>query len=397
MLPWVKLELYPRIIWADALFLIWGILLYAQWTSRQRPLWKPPWPLPAFGLLLAIWDVALLASGLNAHHFRVYAFETAGYLYLTGLSWLLAYTLSTSSTALKAIMRALIVGLISTLVFGLIGIANAVLLGSFSPIFYNNAHKLIATFEYPNQLSGFLTFLLPVAGAQLLHSRALKARLLYGGIVLVILVEIAASGSRGGMVSALFGLGLILAHAFLKLRLRWIALGGTLMIGFTVAIVYLRSSIWVINRALSALQAVASGEITDPFRLKNWGIALQLFNRFPLTGYGVANVALDFGHETHNTYLAVAAETGAWGLLAFLGLLTFVLFLAWQNVRWVKRAPQWHRWALGLWFGLLVELLNATQHHVLRTRHLWVAFALVVALNAILRREQSRRVGERTA
>lgn len=385
LLPWVKLELYPRIIWADALFLLFGGMVVLQGVLLRYSFHAPK-IIMLFGALIAFWITAVIASGWRVVYISAYTFETMVYLYVGLLSWLLAYTMTFSEKVFQSAFKALMVGFIIVLTFGGIGLLEVLLFGRFSPLFYSKARKLIAVFKFPNQLAGFLVLFFPIVIMQSLHARSWKERLFYGGWALLTLIEIVASGSRTGLVAAFFGLGLCVLFALSRLHLRYIMLVGVLTVGLGLAVAYLEPHIQVIHRAFSALQLVLHGEITDPFRRENWRIALQIFKRFPFTGYGVANVALDYGYEPHNTYLAVAAETGVLGLFAFSALLAFVLVLAWHNTRLVKYAPQWFGWAYGLWFGLLAEMLYATQHHILRTRHLWVTFGLIVALNVWLRR-----------
>ncbi len=384
-IPWVKLELYPRIIWADALFLFFGGMVFLQWTLQQRP-FRASKLFILFGAIITFWIMAVIVSGWRVVHVKAYVFETIAYLYLALLSWLLAYTIVSSAKLFQRAFTTFTVGFIIVLMFGGIGLLDAFLFGRFSPLFYNEARKLIATFKFPNQLAGFLVLFLPVVVMRSLYARYRKERWFYGGWTLLTLIEIVASGSRSGLVAAFFGLGLCVLFALSKLRLRYIMSVSALTMGFGLAVIYLEPHIRVIHRAFSALQLLFHGEITDPFRRENWRLALWLFERFPITGYGIANVALDYEYEIHNTYLTVVAETGLFGFFAFSSLMAFILVLAWHNTRLVKYAPQWFGWAYGLWFGLLAEMLYATQHHILRTRHLWVTFGLIVALNVWLRR-----------
>jgi O-antigen ligase len=71
------------------------------------------------------------------------------------------------------------------------------------------------------------------------------------------------------------------------------------------------------------------------WRVDYWGDALDLAAINPLTGIGLKNVsvALDEGAQPHNDYVRVAVELGAIGLLAFLGYLATLTYVARQAVR----------------------------------------------------------------
>ncbi len=382
-LPWVRLEIYPRITWTDAIFLMaFGVFVSRSILTSKSPHMEQS--ARVYGLLLMLWIVAVLASGMNVRHVAPFLFETIGLVYLAGMSWFLAYQVSTLS-AWRRLWRALAVGLAGCIGFGAIGVASS-LLGFWAPIFYNNAQKLTSTFKNPNQLASFLVLFIPWLWEEVIHSNSLKQRVLYSLWLLIVLLELLSTGSRTGAVAAFVGLTLSIGWSFVQGQARSLIAGSGLFVGTMLLALRFRASIAVIQRSVLGLDALFSGQVTDAFRHHNWYIALQLFSRHLVSGYGVANIAIDYGYEIHNTYLAVLAGTGLLGAVTFLILIGYVIYLAWENVRWTRYLPMWRNVARGLFLGLLSELLFATQHLMYRERHLWVWFAFVVAFHASLQR-----------
>ena len=93
-LPWVMLEVRPRVIWMDVLFVFWAASALWGW-HRCRPLPGLPKPVFEYGLLLLFWISAILLSGLFVSHREAYLFEATGLIYLAILSWPSAYVTGT--------------------------------------------------------------------------------------------------------------------------------------------------------------------------------------------------------------------------------------------------------------------------------------------------------------
>jgi len=382
-LPWVRLEVYPRITWADVAFAgAFGVFLgRALWTHKVP---RPKTWVWGYGFLLLFWVMAVLFSGMNVPHVSPFLFDVAGLLYLSGMSWFLAYRVGNPQTLSRA-WNAFLIGLWTCMAFGLVGIILG-MQGTWPSWFYSHARKLTATFKYPNQLANFVALFVPWLWGESMRADSTRRRLWYSLGLFLALVEVLATGSRTGTVVALVGLALSVGWSVLQGQRRSWIVGGSLLVGAMLVNWISHSSFRVIRRSLTGISAVFTGQVTDAFRYHNWHLALDLFAQHILKGYGIANIAVDYGYEIHNTYLAVLADMGILGTLAFIFLVLYVTYLAWENVRWARVVPEWRGMAQGLLLGLLGELLFATQHLIYRERHLWVWFAFVVALHAALKR-----------
>lgn len=88
--------------------------------------------------------------------------------------------------------------------------------------------------------------------------------------------------------------------------------------------------------------------------------------------------------ELHSDYLSFLVERGVLGfagLLFLLGAIGSKLRSAWRHARDELE----RRWVLGLCGMFAFVLVDAVSHEVMHYRHLWVAFALVVAQERLLR------------
>lgn len=389
LLPWIKLEIYTRVVVADFLMLISGII-FALYVVQQGRLPKAPPALSVYGSGLLLWIVAVLLSGIDVLHIKPYLFDATALIYLASLSGFLAYTLQSLEDVYWAWSR-IYLGLQLCLVFSLVGLFFG-LQGQWPSLFYSNARKLISTFKYPNQLAGFLVLFVPWLWEAWMRARTRKARWFYGLTFLVLMSSLLATGSRTGAVVAAFGLMLSMGWSLIQGHLRPVLVGSLFAGAALVTANLLAPSIPVIQRAFHGFQMALTGQITDTFRHHNWALALHLFAQHPFQGYGIANIAVDFGYEIHNTFLAVPAEMGLVGSLALFSLYGYTLYFGWQNIRLSRDIPKARSLAQGLLFGLISEWLFATQHLMLRSRYLWVWMALIVALYSALHQERNTYV-----
>jgi len=389
VVPWVKLELRPSISIVEVLFIFLVSAILIQ-SLVERSILPSHVIREDFGLVIAVWLIAVLCSGLNVPHPRSYLFEAGGMFYLGALSIVVAIISALGTRMFQRVIHWLTYSVVIVAIVSLVGIAKVVITGHYDLFFYSNAAKLIATFKYPNQLAGFLVLFLPLAWELLLGNRGSR-RVAYGLLLLVMLGGVAASGSRSGLAAIGLIMGIYFAWYLLRGNVK-IVLGLAMAGGVTIALIYsLESHIGAIARGLTVLNTIlVQGHVTDSFRLRNWSNALVIFQAHPVAGYGLGNICRDFVYEVHNTYLSILAEMGLIGAVALILLLGYILYISYQNTRLVRIMPQWDPYARGLFMGLVAECIYATQHVMIRSRHLWLVFGLVIAMNTLLRRAKKR-------
>jgi putative inorganic carbon (HCO3(-)) transporter len=185
-------------------------------------------------------------------------------------------------------------------------------------------YRVTSVFSHPNQLAGFLAVLIPVAAVLARHFSRRWLRAAAGALVVLGLIAVVITYSRG----ALMGL---LALPLLALRnpRSWPLLAAGL-----VAIALLAPGGW--RERVENAGNLRAPEIAT--RVDIWTAATDAFEQRPLLGWGLNNfptayVSLerpgrsflgngqfDVPPTAHNLYLNVAAEQGLLGVAALLAL-----------------------------------------------------------------------------
>ena len=392
LIPWVKWEIFHRITVTEVVFCVLAVFFSIQ-LGKGRIRISTHLLHKGFVFVLSIWLFAVLLSGVHAPHLSSYLFEVGGMLYLSSLGLLSALLITLDDKLLNRALRWTVWSVVLVGVICVIGMAKGYTAGFFDRFFFNETHKLIASFKNPNQLAGYLVLFLPVLWELLWASRG-KKRIGYALLCLAILASVAASCSRAGIaVVALLAVGYSvwsLARRKYKQVLTLMS-AGIVLIGVICLLVFSLGDVFESIPAGDAFRSLfasslCQGQVIDSFRVENWNNAIRLFQQFPVTGYGVGNVWIDYGYEIHNTYLSTLAEMGIIGGIALLALFGYIAFIAYQNVKIATRLrPTWTPYARGLFAGLVAYYIFATQHMMLRSRHLWLVFGLVVAMNGLLR------------
>lgn len=391
LIPWTKLEIFPRITVAEIFFGLLAASLVIQ-LARSK-IRVPALPLArAFVSVLCLWVLASLFSGLHARHLTSYLFEAGGVVYLSLLGLMIAFISGLHEENLGNALRWTVYSVILVIAVCVIGVVKGYVSGFGDLFFFNYVSKLIATFKNPNQLAAFLVLFLPVLW-ELLWTSEGKKRFGYGFLCLAGLLAILASGSRTGVaVTSIIIACYTIYYVASRQRKKALVLVSTVVVLIGVAFLLAgapgTSEVWGSQDILSLFRrGVLAGQFTDSWRAENWSHALRLFRQFPITGYGLGNVWIDFTSEIHNTYLSVLAEMGIVGAVAILSLFGYIGFVAFRNIRLATYCrATWRPYARGLFAGLVGVYIFAIQHVIIRNRHLWVVFGLIMAMNVLLRR-----------
>jgi putative inorganic carbon (hco3(-)) transporter len=177
-------------------------------------------------------------------------------------------------------------------------------------------------FGNPNDLAVCLNMLLPLAVVLGMTSRGIR-RLIFLGGALVMFAGIIFTYSRGGF------LGIIATFLFMLWKLSKRKRGRTMVL----AIVLIAAILPVLpgtyrQRVLTIFESDSdkTGSSHERKELLMYGISLAVSH--PIIGIGMGNFAhySPHGMVAHNSYVEIAAELGAFGLLAYL-LVILVPFL----------------------------------------------------------------------
>jgi len=209
------------------------------------------------------------------------------------------------------------------------------------------------TYISPNNLSGLLAMLLPLALAYLLVGKVnIIARILLAYAALAMAAGLAVTFSRGGYIAAAAGLMLLLIILLGHGNHRWKAallLMLMLVAGGFFTKHYLSSTLGYMRRVANpedkGALVVVDGS-TDS-RLMMWGSAVRMWQDHPWFGVGPAHFDYRFREyrpeaiqarpdRVHNDYLNLLTDWGVVGgvmVLAGMGIFIFWLGKTWPHVR----------------------------------------------------------------
>jgi len=396
MIPWLKLEIMPRFSVAEPIFVAIIFILFVQNWSGSRALSASSVPTTKYFFVISFWATAILLSGYGAAYESAFLFESAGMVYLAFLSLLAIVIAAESEMSFDEVMRWVKVSVCMVVAVGVCGILYKTIAGGPTLFFYSNAGKLISTFVAPNQLASFLILFFPLILEEVLRNGSWTRKFFFVVVLLGMTACVLGSGSRTAVAAVIFGTGLYGLIYMLRMNFKVLVLGAAAVVAGCFGIPLLIAQNWVGQRALSVLsiETIQNG-LTDIWRLQNWSTGIEIFLQNPLVGFGLGNVHIINQYEIHNTYISVLAEMGIVGGIATALLLGYLLICLLQNLRissWLhdERLGSLSR---GLFVGVSMFLVFATQHQMLRNRYFWLVIGLVVALNVLLKlRYRTERV-----
>jgi O-antigen ligase len=239
----------------------------------------------------------------------------------------------------------------------------------------------------PNHFAGFVELLLPM-GMALLAMRGVRRDLipLAGLFTLLPIGALIMSGSRGGILSFLFEIALLLFVAW-SLRARKSRLGtlGFFVLAALALIAWLGS-----GRAVEKFSHVRAGEVTLARRWSMVKGATDIFLAHPIVGSGVGTLVLAFPqHENmydarvvdhaHNDYVEILADTGILGGLCALG---FLIWLFRQGIARIE-SEQGH-FSRAYHVGALIACSGILMHSFVDFNLHITANYLLFLVNAVL-------------
>jgi O-antigen ligase len=302
-----------------------------------RRLWQgePLLPGSALDLPIAVLLVVAAASWLSS----IYRDATVWAL-LRLLLYVAAFYLSLGMTESRRQTRRLIQTIVGMgVIVSFLGLVQYS--GAPFPAFWNNdaSSGLSSTFVNYNHLAGYLAMILILGLGVVLH-RTTESVAIWTGALLLILVALCLSLSRGAWIGAFVAVEFTLVLSMLRrkmsrFKITILAFGLLLAAGITI----LGS-----NPAIERIQTLKSPENTDlADRIVVWGGCADLIKKFPLLGTGLGTFPWSFTEvrpagitgrwrEAHNDWVQIVTELGLpvllpllWGVITLFrtGLLSF--------------------------------------------------------------------------
>jgi O-antigen ligase len=293
---------------------------------------------------------------------------------------------------LRLLLSAYIAGAALTAVVGLSG---ATAQDSAS---YGTTARLSGGIGDPNELAAILLPALVVGAFSLTVLRGLLARLLLAGSVLLFLVALLLTQSRGAIV----GVGVVFAAALIFAGpVRGRAIAVMLVIAGLGVLYYV---LIAPPEALSRITQFSAGGGTG--RTDLWAVAVRMFTDHPLIGvgsgnfpvvepvYALANLditridfVVDRPHIAHNTYLQSLSETGVIGGIGLLLVFVTALAIAWRAARSLAgtRLLSLEVTTRGLIVGTIGTFAAFSFISALYDKQLWVLLGLLAGSATLAR------------
>ncbi|MDW8320380.1 MAG: O-antigen ligase family protein, partial [Armatimonadota bacterium] len=232
----------------------------------------------------------------------------------------------------------------------------------------------------PNDLAAYILMLFPLCYYLFFNDPKRWLRLVYGSAMVMILVAVVLTGSRGGFLGLVVLLFLLWLFSKRKILGAFVGLAVFGAVWFTAPAEY-RERI----RSITNYEQDESAMNRVEYRKA----AIRMFKRNPLTGIGFKNYpdfAREFGapgsQTTHNMYYLVLGELGGLGLIVFLTIWLKSL----KAARQLARAPNWvlHALGMGAFIGLLDLMVTGYFLSISYYPYQYILMALVAAAQAHL-------------
>jgi O-antigen ligase len=298
-----------------------------------------------------------------------------GYFQEMMIVWLV-WEFAESAGDLRALLRAYVAGSWVLAVLTLANFATAEAVAE--------QIRFAATGQDPNDVARFLNMGFPLAALLVNSERRWPWRLLAVGYLLVGLVAVLLTASRGGFLAAvvaLTGSGVLLAYGHPKR-----VMAGALALPPLAALLW-----WIVPRGSFERLATINEQLQGGGLNQRWNIwtaGWHAFVKAPLFGTGAGSFVSAAGlspiDTAHNTALSIAVDGGLVGLF----LATAIVAVAIWSIT-LTRGPL--RWAMAL--ALMVWGITSLVATVEENRTTWLLLAMI-ALAGRLGMEEPEGVAE---
>jgi O-antigen ligase len=287
--------------------------------------------LPISGVAIGVYGLWMLAALSLAFSTIPFTSQIAFSIFCTfPLCFLIGSQLRRGEAALLSVFAAVLVAVLST---------AAILHSFFGEIAFSN--RAAWPFQNPNLLAATLTPLLIAASGIALTAINRKTALLFGAAALIGFAGLVATGSRGGMLSALIPLALLAMLCRGATPRRLPVLFGAMAVIAVFYPILSGSPLWSGAVLLVTDPTIAS--VTD--RLALWAGAWRLMMDHPLIGTGIGTFSFFYagvraplgdqspGHFAHFDSLQMGAEMGVLAPILFYTILIAVLIRTVDSLR----------------------------------------------------------------
>ena len=185
--------------------------------------------------------------------------------------------------------------------------------------------RVFSTFALPNSLAGYLLILLPPAIALLVLAKRGAAKWVLVGAVLLALLALFFTFSKGGWLAGL----ILLALFLISQGRRWLGRRWMVAAGVAAAAAVVLAGGIALSPTLRTRMQKMSNELSGSARVRTeyWAAGLSMWQSSPILGVGPGNfknhymihksVAAEETKHAHNDYVQVLAECGPLALAGY--------------------------------------------------------------------------------
>jgi putative inorganic carbon (hco3(-)) transporter len=371
------------------LAVIWVVLALNR--SSGTPMLAADFPgFVAATVLLSAWS---LASALWAPD-RILAASTAFRLALSAVLVFIVYAAIQERRHVRWLVWSFIIGVFFAQVIGFLHLYPS-----------SNDGRLSGGFDDPNELASVDVTGMVLAAFAFVAARGRTIRWVFLPAAALFGLALIGTDSQAGVLA--MGVALVLSLVFSGRARR-------LAVTAVAALLLVATFYYTIVTAPVLLETITSSQNVGA-RESLWAVATQATKDHPVVGVGAGNFpvvsasytlsdlnlpradAVLQGHIVHNTYLEVLTELGPIGLLLFMSVIAYSLWLGVVAVRQFERAGEWELEMLtrGIVIGTAAMLTASIFATATYEKQLWLLFALAPALAGLARR--SLRASERRA
>jgi len=228
------------------------------------------------------------------------------------------------------------------------------------PLSTGFVNRVQGTMGHPNSYAMYLSTVIPFALAILIASRRLSVRILTGIACGMGCLALIYSLSRSAWIDLMLAIGIVLVLGVYRKR---ISAKGAILVACVIAMALCGLVFYGPTTILDRITSDDRGAAYS--RVAQAQAALAMMQDHPWVGVGLNNYSVALGkydaaanvRGVHNVFLMVAAETGLFGLMAFLSLLAVLLI---RSFRAVSRAPSDTLWVAGV--GVFCAFVALASH-----------------------------------
>lgn len=281
---------------------------------KQKAIWFPK----RAGYLLVLFLVWVIVASLFSRDIGESIWETVKFVSF-GFLFLATYNLNRKNP------KAQIFLMLSFAIVGFLLLARDLLLFFSEP--GTRGNYFVGSFYWHNQMAGFLLFLIPILLNFCVRVRQLFFKMGFFLMLVIAVVAMILTYSRGGWLSIIVALPLF--SIFAKNRLSYLAVGLSAFILAFLITIFSILPVSIIERTSSIGQDVsgANRTVSGNLRMTVWQNSLKMIKDYPIFGVGPGafgsvyykyqSTPWLYAKDAHNYFLQFAAELGLVGLLGF--------------------------------------------------------------------------------